>query len=321
MCCTIVHLTDAVCCASVSVMSDIEASGEPVEVPASGETAQVGDAEFLQALGRRVREVRDRRGVTRKLVAREAEVSERHLAHLEGGEGNVSIVLLRRIAQALNVSLVDLLAPDAEDTVEKRLIRRFLERLPQHRLEEVVFRLMRDFGHEESVRRKRIALIGLRGAGKSTLGARLASEMGVPFVELAREVERETGMPVSEMLSLYGQSGYRRIEKRTLERVLKANDRMVISTGGGIVSQQETFDCLLGSCFTVWVRAQPEEHMARVVAQGDLRPMAGNDEAMEDLKRILDAREPMYGKADAVVDTSGETVEQSYVKLKHLLSG
>jgi XRE family aerobic/anaerobic benzoate catabolism transcriptional regulator len=302
-------------------MSDIETSGSPVEVPASGETTQVGDAEFLQALGRRVREVRDRRGVTRKLVAREAEVSERHLAHLEGGEGNVSIVLLRRIAQALNVSLVDLLAPDAEDTVEKRLIRRFLERLPQHRLEEVVFRLMRDFGHEESVRRKRIALIGLRGAGKSTLGARLASEMGVPFVELAREVERETGMPVSEMLSLYGQSGYRRIEKRTLERVLKANDRMVISTGGGIVSQQETFDCLLGSCFTVWVKAQPEEHMARVVAQGDLRPMAGNDEAMEDLKRILDAREPMYGKADAVVDTSGETVEQSYVKLKHLLSG
>jgi XRE family aerobic/anaerobic benzoate catabolism transcriptional regulator len=302
-------------------MSDIETSGSPVEVPASGETTQVGDAEFLQALGRRVREVRDRRGVTRKLVAREAEVSERHLAHLEGGEGNVSIVLLRRIAQALNVSLVDLLAPDAEDTVEKRLIRRFLERLPQHRLEEVVFRLMRDFGHEESVRRKRIALIGLRGAGKSTLGARLASEMGVPFVELAREVERETGMPVSEMLSLYGQSGYRRIEKRTLERVLKANDRMVISTGGGIVSQQETFDCLLGSCFTVWVKAQPEEHMARVVAQGDLRPMAGNDEAMEDLKRILDAREPMYGKADAVVDTAGETVEQSYVKLKHLLSG
>jgi XRE family aerobic/anaerobic benzoate catabolism transcriptional regulator len=292
--------------------------GEEAQVPAP---APGGEGEFLQSLGRRVREVRDRRGVTRKLVARDADVSERHLAHLEGGEGNVSIVLLRRIARALNVSLIELLAPDAEDTVEKRLIRRFLERLPQHRLEEVVFRLMRDFGHEESVRRKRFALIGLRGAGKSTLGTRLASELGVPFIELDREVERETGMPVSEMFSLYGQSGYRRIERRTLERVIKANDRLVISTGGGIVSQPETLDLLLGHCFTVWLKARPEEHMARVLAQGDLRPMAGNDEAMEDLKSILEAREVLYSKADAVVDTAGETVEQSYLKLKNLLSG
>lgn len=307
-------------------MNGNKASLEQDSAPVVDETqipapALGAEGEFLQLLGRRVREVRDRRGVTRKLVAREAEVSERHLAHLEGGEGNVSIVLLRRIARALNVSLIELLAPDTEDTVEKRLIRRFLERLPQHRLEEVVFRLMRDFGHEESVRRKRLALIGLRGAGKSTLGTRLAGELGVPFVELDREVERETGMPVSEMFSLYGQSGYRRIERRTLERVLKDNDRLVISPGGGIVSQPETLDLLLGHCFTVWLKARPEEHMARVQAQGDFRPMEGNDEAMEDLKSILEAREVLYSKADAVVDTSGETVEQSYLKLKHLLSG
>jgi len=283
-------------------------------------TDERGDAEFLAALGKRARDIRDRRGVTRKLVARDAKVSERHLAHLEAGEGNVSIVLLRNIARALDVSLVELLAPEAEDTVERRLIRRFLERLPQHRLEEVVFRLMRDFGHEEAVRRKRVALIGLRGAGKSSLGNRLAKEEGVPFIELDREIESDTGMPASELFALYGQSGYRRIERRTLERVIQANDKAVISVGGGVVSQPETYDMLLSNCLTVWVRAQPEEHMSRVMAQGDLRPMAGNDEAMEDLKRILEARESLYARADAVVDTSGETVEQSFAKLKQLVT-
>lgn len=282
-------------------------------------TDERGDSEFLMSLGKRVREIRDRRGMTRKLVAREAAVSERHLAHLEAGEGNVSIVLLRHISRALDVSLIELLAPEAEDTVEKRLIRRFLERLPQHRLEEVVFRLMRDFGHEEAVRRKRIALIGLRGAGKSTLGGKLANEMGVPFIELDREIERETGMPARELFALYGQAGYRRIEHRTLERLFREQDKGVISVGGGAVSQPETYDLLLSNCLTVWVKAQPEEHMARVLAQGDLRPMAGNDEAMEDLKRILEARESLYAKADTVVDTSGETVEQSFMKLRQLV--
>lgn len=283
-------------------------------------TDERADGEFLGALGKRAREIRDRRGMTRKLVAREAKVSERHLAHLESGDGNVSIVLLRNIARALDVSLIELLAPETEDTVEKRLIRRFLERLPQHRLEEVVFRLMRDFGHEEAVRRKRVALIGLRGAGKSSLGSRLAREEGVPFIELDREIEGETGMPASEIFALYGQSGYRRIERRTLERVIQAHDRAVISVGGGVVSQPESYDMLLSHCLTVWIKAQPEEHMARVMAQGDLRPMAGNDEAMEDLKRILEARESLYARADAVVDTSGESVELSFAKLRQLVT-
>ncbi|NMG66703.1 helix-turn-helix domain-containing protein [Azoarcus indigens] len=290
-------------------------SKETDALPAVG-----SDADFLQTLGKRVREIRDRRGMTRKLVAREANVSERHLAHLEGGEGNVSIVLLRHIARALDVSLVELLAPEAEDTVEKRLIRRFLERLPQNRLEEVVFRLMRDFGHEEAVRRKRIALIGLRGAGKSTLGGRLAKEEGMPFIELDREIEKDTGMPASELFALYGQSGYRRIEKRALERVIRDHDRAVISVGGGVVAQPETYEMLLSNCLTVWVKAQPEEHMARVMAQGDLRPMAGNDEAMEDLKRILEARESLYARADTVLDTSGETVEESFLKLRQFVA-
>ncbi|MDO9596311.1 MAG: helix-turn-helix transcriptional regulator [Azoarcus sp.] len=301
----------------MSIRTDI-ANNDATELEAR-HTDERGDSEFLMSLGKRVREIRDRRGMTRKLVAREAAVSERHLAHLEAGEGNVSIVLLRHISRALDVSLIELLAPEAEDTVEKRLIRRFLERLPQHRLEEVVFRLMRDFGHEEAVRRKRIALIGLRGAGKSTLGGKLANEMGVPFIELDREIERETGMPARELFALYGQAGYRRIEHRTLERLFREQSKGVISVGGGAVAQPETYDLLLSNCLTVWVKAQPEEHMARVLAQGDLRPMAGNDEAMEDLKRILDARESLYAKADTVVDTSGETVEQSFLKLRQLV--
>ena len=277
------------------------------------------DSDFLAALGRRVRELRERRGMTRKRMALEADVSERYLGQLETGEGNVSMLLLRRVAAALNVTLGEVLLPEPEDSVERRLIRRFLERIPAHRLEDVIFRLMREFGHEEAARRKRIALIGLRGAGKSTLGKLLAKELNAPFIELDGEVERETGLPLNEIFSLYGQAGYRRIERRCLERVIEKHERAVVSVGGGIVAEEDGFKLLLGNCFTVWLKAAPEEHMARVVAQGDLRPMAGNEEAMDDLKRILAAREPLYRKADAVVDTSGQTTEASLAKLRGLV--
>jgi XRE family aerobic/anaerobic benzoate catabolism transcriptional regulator len=178
---------------------------------------------------------------------------------------------------------------------------------------------MRDFSHEEKKRRMRIALVGMRGAGKSTLGARLAAETNKRFVELDSEIERDTGMPLGEIFSLYGQAGFRAIEKRTLEKVLKENERAVISAGGGIVSEKETFDCLLSRCYTVWIKARPEEHMSRVLAQGDFRPMAANDQAMDDLRRILEAREPRYRKADVVLDTSGASVEESFAKLKTTL--
>lgn len=277
------------------------------------------DGHLLVSLGKRVRELRNRRGMTRKQVSQEADVSERHLAQLEAGEGNISVVLLQRIAATLDVSLANLFSPQTEEPAEKRLIQRFLEGLPQHRLEDVVSRLKRDFGHEEEMRRMRIALIGMRGAGKSTLGARLAEETKHRFVELDCEIERETGMPLGEIFSLYGQSGFRAIERRTLERVLKSNGRAVISVGGGVVSEEETFNYLLSSCFTVWIKAQPEEHMSRVMAQGDLRPMAANNQAMEDLRRILEAREPLYRKADLLLDTSGSSVEESFTKLKTML--
>lgn len=263
--------------------------------------------------------MRNLRGMTRKIVSHEADVSERHLAQLETGEGNISIVLLRRIAMALNVSLVELFTPEMEEPRERQLIRRYLEHLPPHRLEEVAGRLMRDFGDQEEARRMRIALIGLRGAGKSTLGLRLAKEMGVPFVELDRDVEKDAGMPLDEIFSLYGQSGYRRIEKRALERVLQEHDRAVISVGGGVVSEKDTYDHLLSNCYTIWVKAEPEEHMSRVIAQGDFRAMADNDEAMEDLRRILEAREPLYRKADLHFDTSGESAEESFNRLKQAL--
>ena len=270
---------------------------------------------FLSALGKRVREGRERRGLSRKALSLEARVSERYLAQLEAGEGNVSIVLLRRVAAALGTTLPDLVGDGAP---EHRLIRRFLEELPPHRLEDALLRLMREFGRDDASRRTRIALVGLRGAGKTTLGAALARELQRPFVELDREIEREAAVSLSELFMLYGQAGYRRIERRCLERVLDAHDRVVLAVGGGIVSEPETYHLLLDRCFTVWVRAEPEEHMGRVVAQGDFRPMEGSAEAMDDLKRILAAREPLYRKADAVVDTSGADPAHSLRELKEL---
>jgi XRE family aerobic/anaerobic benzoate catabolism transcriptional regulator len=283
--------------------------------------------QFLLSLGSRVRDLRNRRSMTRKTLARQSDVSERHLAQLESGEGNISILLLRRIAAVLSVSLEELFGPeqhngqqnDQQRASQKQTLLRFIEHLPSHRLEEAAARLMRDFGPEQNLRLARTALIGLRGAGKSTLGSKLAADRDVPFIELDHEIEKDTGMPLAEIFSLYGQSGYRAIEKRTLERVLGESDRAVISVGGGIVSEKETYDYLLAHCYTIWLKAQPEEHMSRVIAQGDFRAMAGSDRAMEDLRRILESREPLYRKADARVDTSGDSVNESFTKLKAAL--
>ncbi|MGC2888369.1 MAG: helix-turn-helix transcriptional regulator, partial [Candidatus Acidiferrum sp.] len=238
---------------------------------------------------------------------------------LEAGEGNVSIVLLRRIAGALHVSLAELFAPEAETQHEKVLIQRFLERLPAHRVEDAMSRLLREFGDEEKARRRRLALVGIRGAGKSTLGSRLGRDMNLSFIELDREIEKDTGMPLGEIFSLYGQTGYRTIEKRLLERVLQEHERAIISVGGGVVSEKETYDYLLSNCYTIWIKARPEEYMARVIAQGDLRVMGGSNQAMEDLRRILEAREPLYRKADLYLETSGNSVDESLAELKTAL--
>jgi len=278
---------------------------------------QADDGEgLLHALGERVREARARRGMTRKILARDSGVSERYLAQLETGQGNISVLLLMKIAHSLNVPLADLVRQKNGQEVELALIEQFLKRLPPHKLALVRSQLIRDFGSTQADRMRRIALIGLRGAGKSTLGARLARELACAFVELDREVETEAGTSLNEIFLLYGQAGYRRYERRCLEKVLERDERVVIATGGSIVSEPATYDLLLTTCRTVWLRAAPEEHMARVVAQGDTRPMAGNKEAMDDLRRILDGRATLYGQADAIVDTAGTTIEQSLADLK-----
>jgi XRE family aerobic/anaerobic benzoate catabolism transcriptional regulator len=281
--------------------------------PVSLATTEEG---FLAGLGRRVRGFRNRRGMTRKMLAAEADVSERHLAQLETGDGNISVLLLQRIARALSVSIGELFIDPHVDDRETATILKRLERLPAARRREIVTRIQSDIEDDGKARDGRIALIGLRGAGKSTLGARLAADLNVPFIELDREIEKDAGVDLAGIFSLYGQAGYRRFENRALERVLAAHGRAVISVGGGVVSERETYDRLLASCFTVWVKAKPEEHMARVVAQGDLRAMEENDEAMEDLRDILAAREPLYGMADFQLETSGDSVDESFSKLK-----
>jgi XRE family transcriptional regulator, aerobic/anaerobic benzoate catabolism transcriptional regulator len=288
----------------------------PTLVPLAEHAVRASDEDFLGVLGARVRELRSLRGMTRKAVARDADVSERHLAQLELGDGNISIVLLRRISTALNVSLADLFVPKPPVADEKRRIGELLERLPAHRLRETLQRLTRELANEQKSRRARIALIGLRGAGKSTLGARLSREMNVPFIELDREIEKDAGIALAEIFSLYGQAGYRRIEKRTLDRVLKEHPRAVLSIGGGVVSEKDTYDRLLANCITVWVKAKPEDHMSRVIAQGDFRVMGDNNEAMDDLRRILEAREQLYRRADIHLETSGESVDESFLKLQ-----
>lgn len=277
------------------------------------------ESEFLIFVGRRVREIRARRGMTRKQLAHESGVSERHLAQVELGEGNVSITFLCKITKTLSVSLAELFSPLADEPAQKLLIQNLLAQIPADRLTDLVQRLEQEFGAGESARRTRIALIGLRGAGKSTLGMKLAGEMKIPFIELDREIERDAGIPLAEILSLYGQSGYRRIERTALEQVVRERDVAIISVSGGIVSEKESYEYLLTHYFTVWIKARPEEHMARVIAQSDFRPMAENDEAMEDLRRILAARQPLYRRADICLDTSNKSVEESFATLKSAL--
>jgi XRE family aerobic/anaerobic benzoate catabolism transcriptional regulator len=279
---------------------------------------RLSDAAFLMEVGKRVREIREQRDMTRKVLAGASGVSERYLAQLETGSGNASITLLRHVAAALNVRMTQLLSSSISP--ERALINSFIDSIPDARLEEVMRRLVSEFGAEGGVRRKRIALIGLRGAGKTTLGSALAKALRRPFIELDREIEKEAGMALTEIFMMYGQARYRDLERHCLERLIASQREVVVSVGGGVVSEPDSYQLLLTNCFTVWIKASPAEHMSRVVAQGDMRPMQGHGRAMQDLKEILQAREPFYGRADAVVDTSGESVSKSLAALRLAVS-
>jgi XRE family aerobic/anaerobic benzoate catabolism transcriptional regulator len=277
---------------------------------------------FLVGLGERVRALRSRRGMTRRAVALAADVSERHLANLEYGIGNVSMLVLLQVAGALQCSLAELIGDVTTRSPEWLLLREMLEHRDEATLKRVrvVVGEMLGMGganaEGQGARSSRVALVGLRGAGKSTLGQRLADDLGFPFVELSREIEKFAGCSVNEIQSLYGQNAYRRYERRALEEAIQIYPEAVIATPGGLVSDAATFNLLLAHCTTVWLQAAPEDHMKRVAAQGDLRPMAASKEAMEDLKGILAGRAAFYSKAELRLDTSAQPLEPTFHALR-----
>ena len=250
--------------------------------PAQQETA------YLSQLGERVRAWRNGHGMTRKALAAASGVSERYLAQLEAGQGNISVLLLRKLAHAMNVAVESLVRESADQDPASR----------------------------------RIALVGLRGAGKSTLGARLASALGMPFVELDREVERGAGARLDEVFAMYGQEAFRRFERRALERVLRTHAAAVIAAGGGLVTDPDTYRLLLDNCHSVWLKAKAAEHMNRVIAQGDMRPFAGKMQgqgrpaALEEIRQLLADRDRLYSRADLTIETSGRALKSSFEELR-----
>jgi XRE family aerobic/anaerobic benzoate catabolism transcriptional regulator len=292
-----------------------ESSTAFVEVGSSLEPLR---SPFLMALGERVRNLRSRKGMTRKAVALAADVSERHLANLEYGTGNVSVLVLLQVSHALQCSLAELLGDISTSSPEWLLIRELLSKRTEADLRRARVQLTEMFGEsgDATARRTRIALIGLRGAGKTTLGQRLADDLGFTFIELSREIEKFAGCQISEIHNLYGANAYRRYERRALEEAIQIYSEVVIATPGGLVSDSANFNLLLTHCTTVWLQANANDHMSRVAAQGDLRPMAASPEAMEDLKRILEGRSAFYSKADLSFDTSAQDAEESFQRLK-----
>lgn len=293
--------------------------------PAAGAEEGGDKHPFLVGLGERVRALRARRGMTRRAVALAADVSERHLANLEYGIGNVSMLVLVQVAGALQCSLAELIGDVTTRSPEWLLLRELLEHRDEDTLRRVrvVVGEMLGMGSAgdpgKGQRSPRVALVGLRGAGKSTLGQRLADDLGFAFVELSREIEKFAGCSVNEIQALYGQNAYRRYERRALEEAIQIYPEAVIATPGGLVSDAATFNLLLTHCTTVWLHADPEDHMKRVAAQGDLRPMAASQEAMEDLKGILAGRAAFYSKAEFRLDTSAQPLEPTFLALRQLV--
>jgi XRE family transcriptional regulator, aerobic/anaerobic benzoate catabolism transcriptional regulator len=289
--------------------------GEKTSAPAPD------DATFLAAIGREVRRNRAKRGMTRRQLAQASETSERYLAQIESGVGNPSVSVLRAIAQALDLPAAALLAETGARPVVLTAIIDLLAQVPESELpplaKEIETRVAR---LEHADRGRHVALVGLRGAGKSTLGRMLAQHLGWPFIEIDRMVEEDYGASIPDLIEMAGTATFRRHERGALERVIAAHEAAVITTAGGIVADPETYSLLLCRAHTVWIKARPEDHMSRVMAQGDFRPMAQNRGAMADLVAILEARRADYARAEAEVDTSGDAVEQSFAKLLQVMT-
>jgi XRE family aerobic/anaerobic benzoate catabolism transcriptional regulator len=277
---------------------------------------------FLVALGRRVRALRDRSGITRKALSQATGVSERHLANLEYGSGNVSVLVLEQVAVALHCSFAELIGDFTTASPEWLMIRSLLENRGQQTLYKARLAVGEIIGNldEAPANGSRIALIGLRGAGKTTLGLKLAAELGFPFIELSREIEKLAGCSIAEIQDMYGPSAYRRYERQALQQSIQLHGEAVIATSGGLVSEPGNFNLLLSNCQSIWLQANPADHMQRVIEQGDFRPMAGTNEAMEDLKGILSAREPFYSRAQYRLDTSQQSLSATLDLLSQLVN-
>jgi len=282
-----------------------------IEGAASSATSK---PDILGLVGERVRGLRAQRGMTRKMLARDSFVSERYLAQLERGQGNISIGLLLKIATALQTTLSRLVRVENSETVEQALVNDFVRHMTPGDQQSALNLLYEHFSTPNR-KHRRIALIGMRGAGKTTLGCRLAEHHDLPFIKLSAQIEELAGMSVPEILALTGRSGYRRFEEQALQEALTNNEFCILETGGGIVSDPRMLNIILTSCFVIWVQATPDEHMRRVIEQGDLRPMQANADAMDDLKQILEERTPFYEKAHARLNTTGRDVEQCFKEL------
>lgn len=239
------------------------------------------DSALLARVARRIRELRSRAGLTAREAAARSGLSLRFYHHLEAGTANVSITKLSHVAAVFKTALSELLKDD-------------------------------------SIRP--IALLGLRGAGKSTIGPRLARLLGCRFIELDKRIEKAAGLPLSKIFTLHGEGYYRRMQSRCLRDILAEGEMCVIELPGGIVADESLFQHVKGSCLTVWLRARPEDHMNRVYLQGDTRPMANRKNAMDELREILREREPLYRSADLMVDTSALTINGALQTIKRFLA-
>lgn len=290
--------------------------GETSAVP-DGDHIDASVAELIARVGERVRRARERKGISRRILSERSGVSTRYLAQLESGEGNISIGLLQRVAIALD-HRIEWLTGEEDPWTSDALRVGDLYRSSSAEIQQKVRNLLAP-EPEASLRAGRICLVGLRGAGKSTLGALAGQKLGLPFVELNSEIEAQSGMPVDEVMALYGQEGYRKLEAQAISRMTATHDSLILAAAGGVVAEPETYTNLRANFHTIWIKASPDEHMSRVRAQGDDRPMAGNPEAMEQLRSILTSREALYGKALAQLDTSGQGVEETLADLVSLI--